>query len=247
MIPDEFVAHLYSKANQLLIDNLDSKEILRTQFFRGLNPFTVDCIRHITIFNELNIIPKRCFSCYKVSIQPRTVVELFKLMVIFGELKPPEDNARKCMVECRQKIAGTYKGLIYCSSIDEAEDVKDWIEKLVSEEISNDITVSIKRGCSEYAAYYPEYAQIDQDIPVMQYNEEWQKHEALFDKDYIFETQPVSFNQTSYNLNDAKVMLAWLRYAATIGDMSYLKITGKTLEPYSEYKRPTAFQSIADK
>ena len=224
MIPDEFVKQLYSKGKQLLI-NLGPDETLPTQLFRGVNPFSVDCMRHMTVFSRFNVIPKSCFSCYKVLIEPQTVMQLFKLMVIFHELKPPNNNARKCMVECREHLSGAYKGYIYCSSIKEGEAVKKWIQQLVSEQISGDIPVTLKRGCSEYALSYPEYAQIRQDVTPMKYREEWHEYEEIVDKDFVFEIQRATFNQSSYTASDAKVMLAWLRYAEKKGDRSYLRIS----------------------
>jgi hypothetical protein len=228
MIPDEFVKQLFSKGNNLL-KQLDPDETLPTQIYRGMNPFSIDCMRHMTVFTRFNVIPKSCFSCYKVMIEPQTVMQLFKLMVIFHELKPPNDNARKCMVECRKHVSGAYKGYIYCSSIEEAEQVKEWVQRLVSEQISRDIPVTLKRGCSEYALSYPEYAQIGQDATPMMYREEWREYEELVDKDFVFETQPTTFNRSEYSFSDAKIMLAWLKYAAMIGDQSYLGITGESL------------------
>ena len=237
MIPDEFVKQLYSEGNKLL-KNLDPDETPRTQIYRGINPFRIDCMRHMTVFTRFNVIPKLCFSCYKVMIEPQTVMQLFKLMVIFHELKPPNDNARKCMVECREYASGAYKGYIYCSSIEEGEEVKNWIQELVSEQISRDIPVTLKRGCSEYALSYPEYAQVGQPDRAMTYKEEWRQYEELVDKDYKFETQATTFNQASYSFSDAKVMLAWLKYAAAIGDQSYLGISGKTLPVWENLNRP---------
>ena len=227
MIPDEFVQQLYSKGNKLL-KNLDPDEALPTQIYRGINPFRIDCMRHLTVFSRYNAIPKYCFSCYKVTVEPQTVMELFKLMVIFHELKPPNDNARKCMVECREYATGAYKGFIYCSSVEEGEETKKWVQELVSEQISINIPVDLKRGCSEYALSYPEYAQVRQDESTMKYKEEWHKYEELVDKDFIFEKQRTTFNQSSYSFSDAKVMLAWLKYAEKRGDLSYMKIAGES-------------------
>lgn len=252
MIPDEYVKDLFSNGNKLLLKHLDPDEILRTQMYRGvlltdLQNQRHDCMRHMTVFNRFKVIPKNCFSCYKVSIEPRTVVELFKLMVIFEGIKLPNDNTRKCMVECRELISGAYKGFIYCVSVDEGVAIAKWIHQIVSVEISTKIPVTLKRGCSEYALVYPEYAQIEQGPTAMEYKEEWQQYEDIVDKDYIVEqSQVTSFNHPSYNIHDAKVMLAWLKYAATIGDLSYLKISGEILVPWDDIKRPDSYKFVDD-
>ncbi len=241
MIPDEYVKQLFLNGNELLLEQLDPDETLPTQFFRGVNPFHVDCMRHMAIFTRFNVIPKFCFNCYKVTIEPATVVELFKLMVFFEKLKLPNDNARKCMAETREHVSGVYKGLIYCSTLDEGEQIKKLVKIGITEEISNTISVTLKRGCSEYALSYPQYAQISPIIKPMEYNEEWQQYEKIADQDFDFKPQPTTFNHPAFNLHDAKVMLGWLKYAATIGDPSYLKISGKTLSPWKNLKRPALF------
>lgn len=253
MISDEDVKQLFENVNKLLLEHIDPDKTLHTQFFRGaivsdwnrVNQGNGGCTRHMTVFNKFNIIPKACFNCYKVAIEPRTVMELFKLMMIFDKLKLPHDNTRKCMVECREQISGTYKGYIYCLSTEEGEGITEWIHNVISAEISNKISVTLKRGCSEYALAYPEYGQIGSGTTAMEYKEEWKKYEELVDKDFIVEeNQQTTFNKPSFVLSDAKVMLAWLKYAATIGDLSYLKITSEVLAPRNDIKRPTLFQSV---
>ena len=69
--------------------------------------------------NNLNIIPKYCFDCFKIQIEPKSVVDLIKLFFIFDTFKFPKNNWRKCMVELREGVPGTYKGFIYCSSVEE--------------------------------------------------------------------------------------------------------------------------------
>jgi hypothetical protein len=250
MIPDEYVKQLFSNGNKLLLEHLDSDETLPTQLYRGalltdLQNQPHSCMRHITVFNKYQIIPKNCFNCYKILIEPRTVMELFKLLVIFDNINLAADNTRKCMVECRKEISGAYKGFIYCVNLEEGETIAKWIHQIVSEEISDKISVTLKRGCSEYALVYPEYAQIGKGAKIMQYKEEWQQCEKMVDVEFIVEENKIStFNKPAYTLTEAKIMLAWLKYAATIGDQSYLKISGETLTPWNNLSRPAPFQPI---
>ena len=50
-----------------------------------------------------------------------------------------------------------------------------------------------------------------------------------FDKsDLMAEYEPLeidTYNHSGINLQDAFIMLCWLKYAAAIGDLSYLKIS----------------------
>ena len=254
MISDEDVKRLYLNGQSVLARQ-GNKPQPYPQFYRGAAPHTWQnqhpngCERHLRVFDQYNIIPEYCFDCYKVLIQPRTVVELFKLMVIFEKIKLPADNTRKCIVEGRENVSGTYKGFIYCRGIKEGRKILKILDKAVFREISKNIPVTLKRGCSEYAPAYPEYTQIDYGMTRMKYKDEWQEYENLFDEKPFVSPQPKmtgSYNSPSFNLQDANVMLTWLIYAATIGDESYLKISDKTLEPYPNLKRPVPFLPADD-
>ena len=67
------------------------------------NGENLNCDRHKKVFNKHNIIPKYCFSCFKVQIELKEVSQLIKLFFIFNYLKLPKDNIRKCFIELREK------------------------------------------------------------------------------------------------------------------------------------------------
>lgn len=247
MISDEDIKRLFQNGKAILAKNINDNQPLPTQFHRGVKLHVWEgqhpggCERHLSIFNQFNIIPKYCFNCYKVYFEPRTVVELFKLMVVFEKLKLPNDNTRKCIVETREQISGSYKGFIYCRGLKEGKKILKIVQKIVREEISKHIPISLKRGCSEYALSYPEYAKIEKGGAPIKYIEKWQECEDLHDKDNsINKKSPESdtYNSPGYTLFDAKIMLAWLKYAATIGDLSYVKISGVKLQPFVGLNRP---------
>lgn len=253
MISDEEVKRLYQIGQNRLADYWNPNEPLMTQFYRGKGAhFWKDqhpgaCERHMSVFNTFNIIPKYCFNCYKVYIEPRTVMELFKLMMVFEKLDLSNDNTRKCIVECREQVSGTYKGFIYCMGIEEGNEMLRIARKVISEEISTRIPVTLKRGCSEYALAYPEYALTEKGAAAMGYKEEWQEYEDLADKEIPVNKQRTvidTHNCPAYTIHDAKIMYAWLSYAAMIGDSSYLKISGRVLSPVSNVKRPSSFEPV---
>lgn len=227
---------------------------LKTQFYRGIGPlFWKDqhpngCERHMAIFNRHNVIPRYCFNCYKVYIEPRSVIELLKLMMVFHATPFPKDNTRKCIVELRENISGAYKGFVYCNGIDEGRELEQFTHHAVSAEISAKIPVSLKRGCTEYAITWPDYSPPNGEFP-MEYREDWQETELLADKS--FASQPDSskirtYDQATYTLEDARIMFAWLSYAAMIGDPSYLKISDTPLPTTSNIIRPEPFHPAID-
>ena len=200
------------------------------------------CERHLAVFDRHHIIPKYCFDCYKILIEPRTVMELFKLLMIFEKCALPYDNSRKCMCEARADCAGAYKGFIYTRGMEEGKEVRNIVREVISEGISPKVRITLKRGCSEYARVYPGYARIKLGAALMQYNDDWQVHEDSFDANAGFGAVDVSReqdgNQTAYSPEELFAMRYWLRYAATIGDASYLKIAGGTLPSLPRLKRP---------
>ncbi|MHB1140923.1 MAG: hypothetical protein ACYC1T_04080 [Sulfuricaulis sp.] len=199
------------------------------------------CARHHSVFNNFGAIPEYCFDCYKVLVTPRTVVELFKLLMVFERLILPNDNTRKCMAEGRHDCGGAYKGFIYCQSIEEGKNVHNIVRNAVAGDIAPEVPVALKRGCSEFAAAYPAYSPTEPDAVFMEYNKDWKVHEDFVDRNSIFNTKvpaAQAVDNTTYSPAEIFAMHYWLRYAATIGDISYLKITGCTLPPIPDLKRP---------
>ncbi len=243
MISDEDIIQFYKK--------LDAPGVYggpgSLQIYRGKSPRlwkdvqSGGCERYHTVFNKFGVIPEYCFDCYKVLITPFTVVELFKLLMIFEKLALPNDNTRKCMIEGRDYCSGTYKGFIYCRSIEEGKEVRNIVREVVADDISPEVPVTLKRGCSEFASAYPRYSPTKPGAVFMKYNKDWKVLEDFVDKDFVFNTDVPDINagdNTTYPPSEIYAMQYWLRYAATIGDISYLKIAGGTLPSIPQMKRP---------
>jgi hypothetical protein len=256
MISDELIRKLYLSGQKTLASHSLSDAPLNSQFYRGMGSHfwegqaSGSCERHMEIFTRFNAIPRYCFDCYKVYIEPRNVIELLKLMVVFHVYNFPDKNTRKCIVELREHVYGAYKGFVYCREHDAGRKMFQLIRALVSREISPGVPVTLKRGCTEYAQAYPEYSPADAEGKfVMEYNEDWQKFEDLVDKQRrpIPETQIIrTFDQDSWTLEDARIMYGWLCYAAMIGDSSYLKISGTPLPTKANISRPEPFIPMED-
>lgn len=253
MISDEYVKQLFLNGQDALSKDENLRSEVYTQFFRGIidhnwpDHHPGGCKRDMAVFHRFKVIPRYCFDCYKISIEPRTVIELFKLMFFFEKLDLPDDNTRKCMTEKRAQVSGFYKGFIYCRGIKEAEKIVNMIQKPIAEEISKKIPITVKRGCSEYALAFPEYAQIGKGKTMMAYKEEWQVYENMVDENFVVDaelSESDTHNHSSYTLDEYVTMFYWLQYAAAIGDMSYLKISGKTMTPMENLQRPSAFVPV---
>ena len=73
---------------------------------------------------------------YKVQVEPNTIIDLINLLMIFDQLQLKGNNIRKCMIELRSNIPGFYKGLIYCSGIDEANLIYEQLLRILHEKIN---------------------------------------------------------------------------------------------------------------
>ena len=191
------------------------------------NKLAPNCKRHHKIFNAHNIIPEYCFSCYKVQIEPETVIDLIKLYIIFDNIEFQNNNIRKCTIELRPSIPGNYKSLIYCKTIEEAENISEQISNIIENKISKKIYLKIKRGCSEFAIKFPKYNNLKTDL--MMYDNSWKNYENIFDKenlDVLFEKK-IRPTIKGITLFDAIVIRNWLAFAKIIGDNSYKLISNR--------------------
>lgn len=236
--PDVLTGFLRAHNRQGNTYNSDSR--IHLQVFRGKamrywsEAPKSGCKRCMALFNDYDVIPKYCFDCYKVLITVQSVLELFKLLMLFEKLALPENNTRKCMIDRRPVSSDIYKGFIYCRGVDEANEICKTVEESVKENISTSATVSVKRGCSEYAAKYPEYTQFENND--FQYKDDWKFYEEFVDKHWIFyENFPDTYDEDGKGTDPMREIIAfqwWLRYAATAGDESYLMVNGnKKLQP----------------
>lgn len=191
------------------------------------------CTRHTAVFNTFGVIPKYCFDCFKVQIRARNVIELFKVLMLYDRLALPRDITRKCMVETRNYSAGPYKGYLYCRGYEEGSEVLEIVRQAVSAEISAEVAIRMTHCETEYSVVYPEFAEVEPEKQ-MKYRPEWQFYEDFVDENFVFDELefPDSRNQVEPPPREIFAMQYWLRYAATIGDTSYLKLTnGRVLEP----------------
>ena len=204
-----------------------------TQIYRK-NSKDLNCKRHFKIFNTHNIIPKFCFSCYKVQVNLKNVVDLIRLHFIFDNIDLENNNIRKCIIELRNNVNGNYKGYVYCTVINEADKVKKKLNKIIMNENLKNYKIDIKHGCTEFYKSYPKFKKInfngDQEFL---YNKSWKEIENFTDKS---EPERSKLDQKIWiksmqgvNLADILIIKNWINYAKLIGDDSYKKIYNKKL------------------
>jgi Flp pilus assembly protein TadD len=221
VIANDEIINLFCKSSNIIKKHdLDLGTELSQTFRR--NSVDLNCNRHIQIFNKFNVIPKFCFGCYKVQVEPRSVLELIKLFVIFDQIKLSENNIRKCMIEMRSEISGFYKGLIYCSSLEEAYQIANYLEMVVKEKIGSGLPLAVKRGCSEYSIAFPDYKEINKSgAQLMNYNDDWKLIEEDYDsKKPIKSKRVIPPSLSCLSLSDVLIIRNWVDYAKGIGDSS---------------------------
>ena len=105
-IEDQTISNILNQSKKILRKYFKTKLILNTtQIPRG-GKVDLNCDRHMQIFENHNVIPEYCFGCFKVLIEPKNVIDLIKLHLLFDRLKFDNENFRKCMIEGRKNIEG---------------------------------------------------------------------------------------------------------------------------------------------
>ena len=236
-ISDLKIKNMFNEWIEITKKYLNDLEYNYSHIYR-LQTDDLNCERHHKVFNASKVIPKNCFGCYKVQANPKNVVDLIKLYLIFDRLDLKNNNNRKTFCEIRPYVKSTYVGFIYCYSFEEASEVKNKLEKLYSKFIDKNNKIWIKRGCSEFSLAYPDYKQTNKKAKnFMKYNENWKEKEKIIDNK-IPERDKISkrFSKkhiTGINLHDVLSIRNWLVYAKKINDESYKKIYSDNL--YSSY------------
>ena len=233
-LKSENLNYILRESNKILRnieESISSIGYDETQTYRR-NTVDLNCKRHHDVFNELNLIPKFCFSCFKIQIEPKSVLDLIKLFFIFDDFSFVNNNWRKCMIELRNGVPGAYKGFVYCSSNDEAEKILNQITPLLENHLI--YNVKIKRGCTEFYEKYPNYKEINNtEDNFMRYDPSWEHEEKKYDLKKNLNKKISKDTLSGLSISDFLIINNWLNYAKIIGDLSYEKIIDDFL--YSEY------------
>ena len=223
-IDDYKIKIFFSKSFAIVDKYLKNVSIPNTQIFRQ-NSDNLNCNRHFKVFDTYNVIPEFCFGCFKITIDLKNVLDLFKLYFVFDNLYLGYKNTRKVLVETRNNVSGNYKGLIYCKNVKEVNLIKEKLNKILSKNIGNNFSILGKRGCTEFGIKYPAYKKISlNEKEMMNYNDIWKDKERIIDNQIYNENSEKGLIYPSLSgpkLNDILIMKNWLNYARKINDNSF--------------------------
>ena len=217
-ITDKKIISFFKEYIKLLPNEIIEYDYKATEIFR--RDKSLNCSRHEKVFNKYNTIPEFCFGCYKIQIEPNNLLDLIKLFVIFDKINL-SNNIRKCTLETRENVSGTYKGLIYCSGIDEANKLLNFISSILEKTIDKKINIKIKRGCTEFSESYPNYAETNPSSKnFMHYNKSWKSNEHIVDTEKNFKNKIFHPTLNGVTLSDILIIKNWIIYAKYVEDNS---------------------------
>ena len=227
LINDETIKDILNESEKILKESNVNFNFNETQIFRR-NKVDLNCKRHLDIFTTHKIIPKFCFSCFKVQITLDNILDLIKLYFYFNNVNLRNNNIRKCVVELRKKVDGNYKGYIFSDSLHDAKEIEEKLNNELQNEKIYLNKIEIKRGCTEYYDEFELYKDINQNVYNIIYKEDWTDIEKRFDEKHFISkiNDEKVYNNTlnKFNLTDFLIIKNWLLYAKIIDDDSYKKI-----------------------
>jgi tetratricopeptide (TPR) repeat protein len=237
VIADDQVVNVFSKSLSCISSSGVEVRTKEDQAYRR-NTAPLNCKRHMSIFKKHDVIPKFCFSCYKVQVEPKSIIELIKVFFVLDQLQLNKNNNRKCMIELRPDVPGFYKGLIYCSGLNEANQIAEQLNTILQQSIGPDLCAKVKRGCSEYPPSYPDYKEINNSGPqLMNYNEDWKLVEADYDRENPTRAKEnLRSTVAGLNLSDILTIRKWIDYAKGIGDPSVSLLNQNTIYNQKTYE-----------
>lgn len=117
------------------------------------------CDRLQMFFFSFEGIHSGCLNCWKVVVRPRTIKELLQLY----NLQVDMNVDCKCGLEDgRAYVSGCYGGYFYCKGKEEGLQRKLQVKKEVERQISKTLPVILKKGCTEFEQFIPNYENYEQ-------------------------------------------------------------------------------------
>ena len=113
------------------------------------------CMIYRQIETGFGFIPTRCLNCWKVVVVPRSFHELMQLYELMKRMSGDEPNCFcKCGVESRNEVNRHYGGYFYCPSRGTGVRRYKIVRAEVDKHLSPDVTVLLKRYCTEFEYRY---------------------------------------------------------------------------------------------
>jgi hypothetical protein len=190
---------------------------------------------HQICFNLFGIIPPKCLECWKTVVTPNSFEQLMALRDVQKSFGFP----CKCGIELRDYTPKHYGGYHYADSLDEGFEMHAVVEKAVKEHVGKDVSVILKRGCTEYEI-------VKGPSPTWHMNPSEEKTLSLIENYMVDSSGNVAQSEEVQNY----VMIKWFLWAHMNGDMTYQKWNGgKPLFPdyvrYDDKDKATIKQELA--
>jgi hypothetical protein len=109
------------------------------------------CMTYHSIVDGYGFIPTKCLDCYKIVVMPRTFTELMQLLKLQQALIKSNPKCWcKCGTEHRDFVSRNYGGYFYTRGLEQGRIRYKTVRHGVSENISPDVPVILKRYCTEF-------------------------------------------------------------------------------------------------
>lgn len=173
-----------------------------------------NCTRYQMIYHAVfGFVHTKCMDCWKVVARPRNLTELFEVFQYQKELRLPGKSG----IEIRNFVCGNYGSYWYTNSTEEGLDLKDTVKGDFP-----DITVDLKRGCTEFEmAYGPSDRWI--------HTERSRGFEELLDSILIevdWDGKPTNLGgRVLPHYVNEHTRRRWVEFAFDRGDLTYKKYT----------------------
>lgn len=185
---------------------------------------------HNIIFDIYEMFPVGCLDCWKVVVRPRTLTELFKLLVY---QKDVYDSYCKCGIELRKYVHGNYGGYFYNNSLEEGLQCYERVRTGINQYISPDVPVILKRACTEYEMKFGDSSKWEDIVENGIYEKDGVRLTTRSGENLLDRTQRVKNNvdiiEKSKEVTEGcssiqpqmvqiSVMRSWMEHAYAIGD-----------------------------
>lgn len=95
---------------------------------------------------QMRSVPIRCLSCYKVLLKPTTLADVLRIEAF------QQAGGFPCKVgmEIRATVKRPWGAYWYCDTVEEGRDRYRYVKEWAEENLNNDWSILLKRGCTEY-------------------------------------------------------------------------------------------------
>lgn len=170
-----------------------------------------------TYWQEMGLLPEWCRTrCHKVVVKPRNILELFNLWEVMDGLNVPG----KLGVDRREYTFGPYAAFFYTTSMKEGLMRYKQVRAVVSEHLSPDVSVILKKACTEMEHKRYKGKRSDEwGDPT----EDDKVREMMLND--MFERREDQLHQPDWLKN--LISFTWLATAHAIGDAAYYPLIEK--------------------